>query len=377
MNDESDDDTVRESLARSTASLARAEADLARTHRELEELQYAIDAASIIAVTDVKGRIIRVNDKFCEISKYERAELIGKDHRILNSGYHPKSYIRDLWRTIAQGDIWRGELRNRAKDGSHYWVDTTIVPLLDEGRPDRYLAIRTDITERKRVETLLRQKESMAQLGQLAAVIAHEVKNPLAGISGAMQIIARRLPAGSQEVKILEEVKSRVTALDESLTALLDFARPKVPKLRPVSARELVVRSAMVIANDPKYVQAELTIEGPDATIIGDPELLGQALLNLVINAVQAVEGAGQVRVVIEELEREVAISVLDEGPGLPASEDIFQPFFTTKVHGTGLGLPVVRQTAEAHGGTIEARSEPGEGTCFCMRLPRPVPISD
>src|SRR3954462_4956653 len=150
--------------------------------RLLEQLRYALDQSAIVALTDQRGIITYVNDKFCEISRYSRDELIGQDHRIVNSGFHPKDFIRDLWRTIAQGHVWRGELRNRAKDGSIYWVDTTIVPLLDtDGTPRQYMPIRRDIPSRKAAEQQLADQAPLAQLGQLAAVVAHEVRNPLAG----------------------------------------------------------------------------------------------------------------------------------------------------------------------------------------------------
>src|SRR6476659_10272344 len=174
--------------AKSVDDKLNPEEALERSEKELADIKFALDESAIVAITDQRGIINYVNDKFCEISKYSRQELLGQDHRLINSGYHLKEFIKGLWQTIANGGIWRGEIRNRAKEGSFYWVDTTIVPFLDDrGKPYQYMAIRSDITERKRSEMLLREQAALARLGEMAAVVAHEVKNPLAGIRGSLQ----------------------------------------------------------------------------------------------------------------------------------------------------------------------------------------------
>src|SRR3954469_1670046 len=194
----------------------------------LDDLRYALDQSAIVATTDTRGLITFVNEKFCEVSKYSSAELLGQDHRILNSGYHSKEFMRHLWVTIANGRIWRGEIRNRAKDGTLYWVDTTIVPFLDaRGKPYQYMALRYEITDRKRSEEQLREQAALTRLGEMAAVVAHEVKNPIAGIRGALQVIMGRMPAEARDRAVMGDIIARLDGLNGVVQDLLVFARPR------------------------------------------------------------------------------------------------------------------------------------------------------
>ena len=341
--------------------------------QQLEDLKRALDHAAIVATTDVTGRITYVNDKFIDISGYSREELIGQDHRIINSAFHSKEFIRDLWRTIANGRVWHGEIRNRAKDGHYYWVDTTIVPFLDaHDKPYQYIAIRADITARKAAEERLAQQAALARLGQMAAVVAHEVKNPLAGIKGAMQVLMSRRASGDSETIVMRDVVVRIDALNELIQDMMMFARPKPPRLAQVNMRHLLDEAVTMLRRDPIGSSLDVQVEGGDGSITADPDLLRATVLNLLLNAAQAMDGRGRIRVTGERRDGTWAIEVRDSGPGIPAAiqQEVLEPFFTTKSRGGGLGLPIAKRVAELHGGSLSLTCPESGGTSVTVTLP-------
>ena len=347
------------------------------SHHSLRQFKYALDQAAIVAITDERGRITYANDKFCAISQYSRDELIGADHRIVNSGHHPREFIADLWRTIKAGRVWRGEIRNRAKDGTCYWVDTTIVPLLDDdGVPREFLAIRYDITQRKAAELKLREQAALAKLGELAAIVAHEVRNPLAGIRGSLQVLASRLPPTVREREVLGAMVDRIDVLAGRVRDMLLFAatRQAQPQTVPLGP---IVRDAAASATAAVEGRATVSVEVPDgASAIADPDMLRELLLNLVLNACQASLQADGclVRVRVAPIPDGWEIEVLDSGPGIdPAVRPrLFEPFFTTKHGGTGLGLAIVKRLADLQELEVALDDHPAGGARAVVRLSAP-----
>ena len=346
------------------------------THvKELEDFRYALDQSAIVATTDVTGAIRYVNDKFCEISGYSREELLGQDHRLINSSHHPKSFIRELWRSIASGQVWRGELRNRAKNGTFYWVDTTIVPFIDErGKPYQYVAIRYDITARKLAEQQLVDQASLARLGEMAAVVAHEVRNPLAGLRGALQILAQRVGQERAEHTVIVEMIKRLDGLNDRVTDLLRYAKPRTPQRGRVPLRSLLESTVASLHRDPAMAAVQVIVDGADVPAIGDIELLHEAFLNLLLNAGQAMEGRGVVSVTLEGGAM-ARVGIHGHGPGIPVAlqAKLFEPFFTTKRAGTGLGLAIVRRLVELQHGTVTIESSTTGGTTVLVTLPLDV----
>ena len=344
---------------------------MAESLKGLDEIRYALDQAAIVATTDHRGIITYVNDKFCQISKYSRDELVGRDHRIINSGYHPKEFIRDLWRTIASGNVWRGELRNRAKDGSFYWVDTTIVPFLDgSGKPRQYLAIRSDITARKVAETRLREQAALTHLGQLAAVVAHEVRNPLAGLRASLQVLDSRF-TNAGDHQIVGAMIDRIDALNEKVEDLLLYARPKAPRLQSVDVVTLLrdVAQSTQVATGGTIAPIQVAEESLAAH--ADPDMLRAALLNLTMNACQAAPSQPvDLHAAAEGDFCRIAVADRGAGIGDEIRDRVFEPFFTTRQGGTGLGLAIVKRLLELQDGRVVLRDRPGGGTLAEVTIP-------
>ena len=347
----------------------------------LELLIGALHKTAIISMTDCRGTIIMVNQKFCTITGYSESELIGANHRVINSGHHSKDFFADMWRTILAGQTWTGEVCNRRKDGSLYWVDSTILPVGSENRR-QFLSIRYDITARKAAEQKMIQSAKMTSLGEMAAGMAHEINNPIAIIAGKLGQIKREFGKPSINTSlVLENIKKIDAALarvTQTVDNLFKFSRDSA--LDP-----FVKQSIRTIINDSlSMCRARLESKGIDIRVSQFPEIhcevrgnqISQILVNLLDNAFDAIQSHKNPWIAIDVAStsaNRVRISLTDSGNGIPATiaSRMMEPFFTTKPvgKGTGLGLSISKGLAEAHGGSLTLDSE-AKNTCFILELP-------
>jgi len=365
--------------------------DRLKTEEGLKQLSIAIEqAAEDIIITDTEGTIKYVNPAFEKITGYSRDEAIGKNPRILKSGFHNKAFYENLWNTIKSGLIWNGRLTNRCKDGRMVQLDATISPLVNKtGELTGYVALKRDITEAVMIESQLRQAQKMEAIGTLAGGIAHDFNN----ILGAMLGYAELAKYKSEDPEILSYLEHILTACDRArdlVQQILTFSRKTEQEKKPIMLIPLLKEVVKFIrASLPTTIVINQTLTATADTIMADATQIHQLLMNLCTNAWHAMkESGGILGIALSEITvgdgtvllpdltpgRYLKLTVRDTGCGIPPEhlERIFEPYFTTKAkgEGTGLGLSVVDGIVRSHGGAVRVTSKVGKGSAFHVLLP-------
>lgn len=368
------------------ADLKMSKEALAETSNELEQQKFAIDQHSIVAITDVQGSIVYANDNFCTISQFSRSELLGKNHRIIKSGYHDDFFFKEMYHTIANGRVWKGEICNKAKDGSLYWVDTTIVPYIDilTKKPIRYISIRTDITQRKKVEI---EREMLVEelthhnmeLKQFSYITTHNLRAPLTNLMSICRLINMDTIKDSVTIKLVNGFKVSTQHLNETLADLIDMLIIKENKNLPLDTVMLETVLAKVLTS------LQFSFEKKNAQINFDfskapsvkfyPSYLESIFLNLITNSLKYSSpernpilkvnsepmGSGGVRIVYS-----------DNGLGMDMAKVRHKIFglyqrFHTNADSKGIGLYLIHSQVTSLGGKIEVESELNVGTTFSL----------
>ncbi|MDQ0973452.1 PAS domain S-box-containing protein [Neobacillus niacini] len=342
---------------RQQREFANLELELKKSMQELIDIKFALDESSIVAITDSRGTITYINEQFSQISKYPKEELLGQDHRILNSGYHPNSFFKEMWKTIGSGKVWKGEIRNRAKDGTFYWVDTTIVPFMnDKGKPYQYLAIRYEITERKRVEQELQkmmttiidvQEEERKRLSRnLHDGIGQNLYSHL--------ITINRLHS-EMDHPLLEQMQNEATQLIEEIRDISWELRPSVlDDLGLVPAiRSFLSRFSENYHID-VYFECVLNRRLDIAIEITIYRIIQEALTNI-----RKYAEVSDAAVTIREMDEVVRVMIEDKGKG-----------FELDSESRGVGLFSMDERSRAVGGELTINSTPGKGTRIILEVP-------
>lgn len=337
------------------------QAKLEKTLKELSDIKFALDASSIVAITDQRGIIIYANDRFCEISKYAREELLGQDHRVVNSGFHSKDFFRDMWRTISSGNVWKGEIRNRKKNGENYWVDTTIVPFLNQqGKPYQYVSIRNEITEKKILEEQIKElPQRIIQTQEHECDrIARDIHDDLGQSLATLKMLIQSAWLESSNGKEVPQEK-----ILSYLNVIIEKSRTIATRLRPSTLDILGLPTALNMLFSEIDHSKKLKISfrhsslkglGFKAETINVFRIIQESVTNVLKHA-----KATKVDVRINKAKGRLKVLIRDNGQGFVINE-----------RSKGLGLATMQERGKILGGTVEIISVPKQGTTVRVDIP-------
>ncbi|NNL53443.1 MAG: PAS domain-containing protein, partial [Nitrosopumilus sp.] len=321
-------------------------------------------------------------------------ELIGQNHRILKSDEHSDEFFTEMWDSISSGKPWEGEIKNRAKDGSYYWLKSTIIPIFDSNKEiQNYVAIRTDITKEKENELKLLDAESkllkqnvdlisevenkssellkserLATIGTMASRVAHDLKNPLTILQTYSEMLTPEILSklDSKDKEKWFRMQNSILDMNRIIEDVLDFARTTEIKKSKNSMLRII---KLALNHVDSHYGVVINLPDNDLQVNCDPRKIEGVMSNLLSNSVHAVEGHGEIDVTLSSDSEFVIIQVKDSGPGIPDTEldKIFEPMYTTKNTGTGLGLVICKSIIEQHGGSISVSNKP---TTFTIKIP-------
>ena len=355
-----------------TAQRAAAALAAARAERLDAIINTTVDG---IIVIDSGGAIEAFNRGAQRLFGYPESEVVGRNVTMLMPSPYREDHDRYIERYLTTGEariIGMGrQVAARRRDGSVFPVHLSVGEMVVDGKR-KFTGMLHDLTARVQLENQLREQAALARIGEMAAVIAHEVKNPLAGVRGAIQVLGSRQPPDSSDALMMKEIVARIDSLDEMMKDLLLFARPPTPRRRPTEVVPLLAATANFLARDPVLHDVKVEIDGSAPPIPADAEMLKIVFQNLLVNGAHAMQGHGRILVHVKVQDGTCRIAFTDAGPGIPPDirEKIFTPFFTTKSRGTGLGLPTAKRIVEAHQGRISIDCPPAGGTTVVVQLP-------
>jgi len=356
-----------------------------QAEEELRKLSAAvIQSANMIVITDPEGIIEYVNPQFSRITGYKLTEAVGKPISILKSGKQDKEFYKELWQTITSGKTWTGNLQNRRKSGDIYWERHTITPIFDkENHIINFLSVGEDITTEIITQQKLVEADKMSAVGMLAAGVAHEFKNYLAGIVGNASFALTELEEEGG-LQLAHETLSKIVEYGEKANdvamSLLSYSKAKPEELNQEDLKEIIGNAIRLVEKEMRNLSIEVVTyfeEIPEVEV--STSKIQQLLLNLLINAQHAIKSNGVITIALLAESNHIMIKVGDTGVGIPGKNlnKIFDPFFSTKgvwgkdeLVGTGMGLAICRNIAREHGGDLTVESIVGAGTTFTLTLP-------